>query len=662
MSILRRFLGKRDHPGRMSDGALALFGRGWETDSGADVTPETSLQVTAVYACVRLLAESEAGLPLLLYRRLKRGKERAGDHSLYTILHDAPNPLMTAYEFREALTGQAVLRGNGYAEIDWSEAGTVRGLWPLRADKTAPDVVNRELSYIVTLKDGSQKRLPGWRVLHVRGFGSNGIEGYNPIFLARQSVGLALATEEYGARLFSNGARPGGMLEHPGKLSKEAQTRLQDSIEARHQGLSNAHRLMILEEGMSWKQVGMAPEDAQFLETRNYQTRDVARLFHVPPHMIGDLSQATFSNIEHQGLEFVTHTLRAWLIRWEQRISQSLLSTSEQRQYFAEHLVDGLLRGDIASRYQAYNTGILAGFVTRNEVRERENLNPLDGLDAPLTPLNMAEGIVSKRDLQTPVAVRRSPLSLRRSAEDVAAARLRLMQSQEPLLTDVAGRVVRREVADIRRAAQKYLVKGKDLAGFLLWMGTFYDEHADFVGRQMGPSLEAFGRLVVDSVGDELGEALSEEEAGQVADFVAQYVETLGVRWSAANRGELEGLARDTEGSLEEVAAAIGTRLDGWEETEAEKTGRREAVRALGAFALASYRASPSVTYIVWVASGENCPYCDSLNGTRVGKHVKFVGAGTELHPEGADGPLLVRGDTFHPPVHDGCSCVLLAG
>jgi HK97 family phage portal protein len=653
----------------VSDSLLALFGRGWETDSGADVTPETSLQVTAVYACVRLLAEAEAGLPLILYRRLERGKERAGNHSLYTLLHDAPNDMMTAYEFRETLTGQVVLRGNGYAEIDWSEAGVVRGLWPLRADKTVPEVVGRELTYVVTLADGSRKRLPAWRVLHVRGFGANGIEGFNPIYLARQSVGLAMATEEFGARLFGNGAKPGGILEHPGKLSKEAQGRLQESIEKRHQGLSNAHRLMILEEGMSWKQVGMAPEDAQFLETRNYQTRDIARLFHVPPHMIGDLSQATFSNIEHQALEFVTHTLRAWLVRWEQRISQSLLSTSEQRGYFAEHLVDGLLRGDIASRYQAYNTGILAGFVTRNEVRERENMNPLDGLDAPLTPLNMAEvgeeegdegrgGMTRGQDdrMTRGEGVGHSYVE-RRSAEDVAAGRRRLMKTQEPLIADVAGRVVRREVNDVGRAVQKYLVRGADLAGFLLWLGTFYEGHAEFVAEQMTPALRAMGRMVLDQVAAELGQdGLSSQDAAML-EAVDGFTASMGRSWAASSRGQIEALLREEE----DGAAAVQARLDGWAETQADKNGRRETVDGVNAFAIMAYMLG-GVTVKRWYASGTSCPYCQSLSGKVVGIGERFVGGGASLMPEGAAEPMLVRRDTFHPAIHDGCDCVVLAG
>lgn len=664
MGVLSSLLNKRDHPSRVSDRILALFDQGYETASGAHVTPESSLQVTAVYACVRVLAEVEAGLPFVLYRRVGRGKERAADHPLYSKLHDAPNPEMTAYEFREAMTGHTALRGNAYAEIEWSTSGVVRNLWPLRPDRTEPERVNGVLAYVVTMPDGSKVRLPAWRVLHLRGFSSDGIRGYNPIWLARQSIGLAMATEEFGARLFGNGAKPGGILEHPGKLSKEAQDRLRSSIEDRHQGLSNAHRMMILEEGMSWKQVGMAPEDAQFLQTRNYQVVDIARLFNMKPHKIAELTNATFSNIEHEGLDFVVSTMRPWFVRWEQRAWQSLLSTSEQKQYYAEHLVDALLRGDTASRYTAYQTAILSGFMTRNEVRDRENLNPIDGLDEALVPLNMVEASAAGAapDMTQTDGNRQLPAGdAEKRAVLVAETRQSLGAAQLELLEDVAARITRRETADIGRAVDKYLVRGQDVAGFLLWLDEFYQAHAEFVERNMRPPLAVIGRLVLAQVARELEQdGLSEEEA-QLLDFVDEYVAGLGQRWAASGRNQITKIVRDAgaDGN-EDAAAKVQKRLDAWEETQPAKVARREATRSVNAFAVTAYLIG-GVTFLRWVARGENCPYCRALNGKVVGIKDYFMDGGTEFKPDGADEALLVRRRVKHPPIHDGCDCQITA-
>ena len=324
-----------------------------------DVSPSTALQVTAVFACVRILAETVAGLPLHVYRRLENGgKARAPDHYLYSLLHYLPNPEMTSFEFREVMMGHVCTWGNAYAEIEFDRAGRVRALWPLRPDRMTVKRVNGRLQYIYKLsKPDSQGRteitLRDEQVFHVHGLGSDGIVGYSPIHLARQAVGLALAAEEFGARFFGNDARPGVVLEHPGQLGDEAHKRLRESWESRHGGLDKSHRVAILEEGLKVHEIGLPPEDAQFLQTRKFQVSEIARMFRIPPHMIADLERATFSNIEHQSLEFVIHTIRPWLVRWEQEIYRSLLTPQERKTYFAEFLVDGLLRGDIKSRYGA---------------------------------------------------------------------------------------------------------------------------------------------------------------------------------------------------------------------------------------------------------------------------------------------------------------------
>lgn len=360
--------------------------------TGRSVGVDQALTSTAVFGCVRIIAESVGSLPLPVYRRLQpQGKERDPRHPLYRLLHDAPNPEMIALAFREALTGHTLLRGNGYAEIQRDEAERVIALWPLRPDRMR---VTRdeagELAYVYDLPEGKPVRLPTFNVLHLPGFGGDGLTGYSVISYFREAVALALAVEEYGGRFFGNNARPGGVLQVQKTLSPEAAKRLKTSWETLQGGLANAHRVAVLEEGVTWQQVGIPPEDAQFLETRRFQTTEIARIFRVPPHMIGDLERATFSNIEHQSLEFVMHTLRPWLVRWEQALGRDVFARQPGGSTrFAEHLVDGLLRGDAKARADALAVQRQNGVITANEWREIENRNPHPDGDALLVNGNM---------------------------------------------------------------------------------------------------------------------------------------------------------------------------------------------------------------------------------------------------------------------------------
>lgn len=369
------------------------FGGGSQAKSGVVVNEQTALRVTAYLAAVKIISETVASLPLFVYKRLETGgKARAPDHPAYEVLHNQANSEMTAYQFRETFQGHVLNWGNGYAEIERDGGGRIRGLWPLLPDRTWPErnPGTGKIRYRTTLPDGQQVLLPFENVLHVPGFGFDGLVGYNPVRLAREAIGLALATEEFGANFFGQGANPSGIIEYPGKLSDPAYQRYKQEIREKHEGLSKSHRIMVLEEGLKFHQVTIPPEEAQFLETRKFQVSEIARIFRIPPHMLGDLERATFSNVEQQSIDFVVHTIRSWLVRWEQAIRSKLFTVSERRQgVFAEFLVDGLLRGDIQSRYAAYAVGRQNGWLSANDIRERENMNPIEGGDIYLVNGNM---------------------------------------------------------------------------------------------------------------------------------------------------------------------------------------------------------------------------------------------------------------------------------
>jgi HK97 family phage portal protein len=346
--------------------------------SGVAVDEMRSMQTSAVYACVKILAETVASLPLHLCKLTTDGnRERATQHPLYECLYGLPNPETTSFIFREAMMTSLLLWGNAYAQIVRDTNGHVKELWHLKPVGMAVsrDAVTRRLRYDYTDDDGRTIAFAPERVFHVKGLSFDGLRGISPIAQAREAVGLALATEEYGAKFFGNGARPSGVLEHPGVVKDP--DKLREGWNRVYQGTKNAHKVAILEEGLKYHPIGIAPEDAQFLETRKYQVNEICRIFRVPPHLVGDLDKATFSNIEHQSIEFVQHTIRPWLVRWEQEIARSLLDAGERSLYFARFNVDGLLRGDYAARTQGYATGRQNGWLSPNDIRRMEDMNPI---------------------------------------------------------------------------------------------------------------------------------------------------------------------------------------------------------------------------------------------------------------------------------------------
>ena len=398
MGIFSGLFKSRDKPQNRTTGSNYAFFMGGTT-SGKAVTERSAMQMTAVYSCVRILSEAVAGLPLHLYKYTDSGgKAMALDHSLYRLLHDEPNPEMSSFVFRETLMTHLLLWGNAYAQIIRNGKNEIVALYPLMPNKMSVDRdENGRLYY--TYYRGSDEAIKNKEfavtlqpsdVLHIPGLGFDGLVGYSPIAMAKNAIGMAIACEEYGAKFFANGAAPGGVLEHPGTI-KDPQ-RVRESWQSTFGGSGNANKIAVLEEGMKYTPIGISPEQAQFLETRKFQINEIARIFRVPPHMVGDLEKSSFSNIEQQSLEFVKYTLDPWVIRWEQSIQRSLLNSEEKKKYFAKFNVEGLLRGDYQSRMNGYAIGRQNGWMSANDIRELENLDRIpaeDGGDLYLINGNM---------------------------------------------------------------------------------------------------------------------------------------------------------------------------------------------------------------------------------------------------------------------------------
>ena len=381
MGLFSGLFRARDAPQNRTSGSAYSFFMGGST-SGKRVNERSSMQMTAVYSCVRILSEAVAGLPLHMYRYTDNGgKEKSAEHPLYFLLHDEPNPEMTSFVFRETLMTHLLLWGNAYAQIIRNGKGEVIGLYPLMPDRMAVDRDSKgQLYYEYTMGmddaptvKGSTVILPPSEVLHIPGLGFDGLVGYSPIAMAKNAIGMAIACEEYGAKFFANGAQPSGVLEHPGTLKDPSKVR--ESWQSTFGGSHNANKVAVLEEGMKYTPISISPEQAQFLETRKFQINEIARIFRVPPHMVGDLDKSSFSNIEQQSLEFVKYTLDPWVSRWEQAMARSLLTPEEKKQYFMKFNVDGLLRGDYQSRMNGYAVGRQNGWMSANDIRELENLD-----------------------------------------------------------------------------------------------------------------------------------------------------------------------------------------------------------------------------------------------------------------------------------------------
>lgn len=400
MGLINKLFKSRDHPkidNRTVGSSYSFYMGG--SSAGKNVNERSAMQMTAVYSCVRILAEAVAGLPLHLYRyKGDGGKERAIDNNLYHLLHDEPNKEMSSFIFRETLMTHLLLWGNAYAQIIRNGKGEVVALYPLMPNKMQVDRdENGELCYIYTRSSDEAKTMEGVTVyltprdvLHIPGLGFDGLVGYSPIAMAKNAIGLAIATEEYGAKFFANGAAPSGVLEHPGTIKDPS--RLRENWNSTFGGSANSGKVAVLEEGMKYTPISISPEQAQFLETRKFQIDEIARIFRVPPHMVGDLEKSSFSNIEQQSLEFVKYTLDPWVIRWEQSLSRALLNEDEKRKYFFKFNLEGLLRGDYESRMSGYAVARQNGWMSANDIRELENMDKIsaeDGGDLYLINGNM---------------------------------------------------------------------------------------------------------------------------------------------------------------------------------------------------------------------------------------------------------------------------------
>lgn len=631
---------------------------GAATASGARVSPELALSLSAVYCAVRIIAESVAQIPLILYRRLPNGgKERATDHPLFSLIHRQPNSEQTTFEWREMLQGHVGLRGNAFSQIVRRGNGEVVALVPWnptgvryeRASSSSP------LTYYYRPRGAEERAYRADQVLHIRGLSSDGMTGLSPISLARETIGQMLSTLGFGSRHFENNVKPAGVLEYPGKLKPEARENLKKSWASEYGGAANAGKTILLEEGMKWTQVGMSAEDAQYIQSRKFDVSEIARWFNMPPHMLKDLDRAIQANIEQQSLEFVIYTMMPWYVRWEQALSRALLDDDEKEEFFFEFLVDGLLRGDSVARANALAIKRQNGIINADEWRALDNMNPQpEGQGKTyLVPLNMVPadqiGEVEGTTAGVPTTAQGGEADERatRAAnqERSVKGRLRIQRSHRRIFADAAGRIVTREAKAVREAAQKAL--GRRTVGEMRkWLTEYYEPRGDFrkfVNRTMFAPVASLADMIATEAAGEIGAAVT--GAAELEAFVTDYVETLATRYVESSRGQLSSFLKDEDAdqALEEIEG----RLSEWLEKRPEKIAHQETVQASNAVARETYKAA-GVKRMRWQKTGEEtCPICDELDGRTVAIEGDFGSA------EGVE-------TKHHPPAHQGCDCQLV--
>lgn len=564
MGILRLLgLGKKDRSltQRSANPFDESFWRGVSTASrsGVAVNPTTAVQVAAVNAAVRLLSETIASLPLILYRRLPDGgRERAYDHPLYSILHSSPNNWMTRLEWMEIMVRHLLLRGNGYSQIV-EQAGEIVALNPLHPDMMTVSWSKDQKRVVYRYHaNGRTTAFLADQILHFRGPTDDGLLGKSPIQEAKDVIGNALALDQYQSYFYANGVRTSGVLEHPGALTDETAKRISESFASAYSGASNSGKVVVLEEGMKFSTVSVSPKDAEFLAVRKFSVAEIARIFRVPPHMIGDLENATFSNIEHEGISFVVHSIRPTTVRLEQAIDKSLLAGDSKEEYFVEFLLDGLLRGDTAARFAAYQIGLQNGIYKFNDVCRMENLNPLPWGEATMVPLNM-KIISSKEDLKADPAAAPAKEDLLEEDKTEEGAE---PESKQDLFWYQAESFTRAFRPSFERAFQmaagrEQLVADteyKDLSEFDTKVRKLLSGHHSYMRSNLEPIIQAFSSQIICIAG-----IYQQRNAPLESTFVADYInEYVGKRfdeiWAlAADRSTIiawaEGLKRNARKS-----------------------------------------------------------------------------------------------------------------
>lgn len=662
MGFLKTILSRESRSVDPHMGWRLQWSGGGVSEAGEIVSEHTAFNTMVVMSCVKIISEAVAELPLGVYRRVEpRGRERARDRHLDRVLHDEPNPIMTSFTWRERTLAHLLLWGNAYSIIE-RDRGEVVALWSRHPRRMEPELIEGQLFYR-DLLDGN-RLYPSSDILHIPGIATDGLKGLSPLAMMREAIGVTVAAERMGARLYANDARPSVLIKHPAQLSTQAAENLKKSWRDNYGG-ANRGGVGVLEEGMDITTFSMSLEDAQFLETRKFQVNEFARFFRIPPHLLADVERSTSwgSGIEQQNIGFVTYTLQPWLVRIEQEMNRKLLLPNERSTYYVQFNVDGLLRGDVASRNQAYATGRQWGWLSANDIRELENQNPVDGGDTYLQPLNM---VPAGSDPFTPdddgedrsaTAEWRSTLESRTARS--ATNRRRIANAHITTYRDMLQRVIKLERQEVSKRIRQHMRQRDANNLFDSVKDWYFSEFPEKFERHATPTARTLFDAVSISVADEMGGDPVPD--ADMDDWTRSFVETWAKRHAGDSRARLLSIINDhSQRQDDDLIDDLEEEIDTWD-SRVDIEAHDESHRGMNATSKWAYGLAGVFVYR-WVSAGSDpCEFCKGLDGRTIGNDGAFVPAGQEFSPSGINA-FISQYSIGHPPLHTGCECIVAPG
>lgn len=647
---------------------------GGVSGSGKMVNRQSAMRLAALAACVLLISADKASLPLkLLKERKSGGTDPAKDEDLYHLLHDQPNPEMTSFTWRETGQGQILLGGNQYSVIERSGKG-VKAIWPVKPEKITVKrsksmggyddndfggidkiggfgSLGKKRGPIVYQIQGEPEPRPARDVLHVPGFGFNGLVGESVIRnFARESIGIGLSQKEFESIFFKQGFNPGGFFTFPGALSEEAKPKFIKAVDKRFKGTSadGSRRPMVLEDDGKFVPFDVKMADAQFIDLLRMTKEDLCGVYRVPPAKIGIFTKgANYNNTEQQNKSYLDNCMMGWIVRDEQAMNSKLLAPEQRRAGFIiKYNFDALLRPDAKARSEIDQRYWQMG-VPLNTMRNRDDLNPVDGGDVGMVPLNFVPVDEPRQPAPVPVQSNARSIEFRATALQSVRGRDRVAKRYYPLFRDAAQKIVNRESIAVKKEVDKQ-TKDRAKRNMETWLNDFYRDMPAYIQDTIGPTMRSFAESIQEAAAGEIG-----ADIGLLAELeteIREYIDGFTAQYVVSSHGQLNSLELDE----------LETRVDEWHEKRSEKVASRQTV-SMGNMVAASVFFSGGFRSKWAIRGPETCPYCRSLEGKTVARGEGFVQAGTEIEVEGQD-PMPIRGLTKYPALHQGCDCYITAG
>ena len=634
------------------------------SSSGIEVTEETAQKLTAFYRAIEILSQTVGMLPLKVYRRVDQGKEEARDHHLWNLLHDTPNTIQTAMEYREMMQAHLVIGNNAIAVIErGNNSGRPQKLIPIdprRVQLMRNTDGNGELFYRIQFRDGPLD-FASSEIHHVKGRSKNGLWGDSRLLFGTDAIGRGLAVQSNAAHLFANSSVPGGILKSKKILGPTGRKDLRKQWEEGYKGTEKKGRIAVLEEDLDFQPVSLSPVEVELIAQTDLTVDDISRLTGVPKHMLAKSDAQAYKNVEIISTEFIIYGLLPWLKRWEQAITRDLIPEAERKEIFVEFSIQGLLRGDFKTRTEGYTKGRQWGWYSANDIKRFENENTIGPKgDLYLVPMNMvkAEDVLNPPE-PAPVVEPTDPTDptdppkrsyVRRSISDLRLANRRV---HEPMFIDIYSRLVKRETNELRKGTEKHL---RDLTTFNTFIDDFYRSFGTVVEQLTLPMFTTFSRSIAEVVITELGEPIA--QLVDVEDIALSHTREAALRYRVSSKMQLKALFENTKDLTFDT---VNKRLDGWVDTKAKKFAARELLDAESTFVIEEYR-NQGIGNKRWQTVGANCPLCNRMQGKIVGLSRNFLEAGDKVDPgDGETSPLNLHRSVKGPPLHQGCDCMVVS-